>query len=223
MKYTEYNEDYGRAEFAHNIERECGKYSALQSLISGKELEKEDVKNLREFKVVQQFLDSPVGSPLEAKLKKVFAASSIVANEQGSLPFKLKDKSPVAIASAVDEGLNRVKLSYKVSTGEKDVTDAVDVMIDATVARAATVTDKVIERGVPIVLDKLSEVVTKIYPPAAVFTPYIKAAEKVIVPVAKVAVRKGLSFIGETAKTVVHSAVKTAKKVGRKILSWLGV
>ena len=118
MKFIAYNEDEGRNEFGTHIEAESRKYSALQSLLSGRELEKEEVESLKEFKVVQQFLDSPIGDTSEAKLKKVFAAAIITANEQGTLPFSIEDKSPIAIASASDEGLNRVQLPYKLAKEE---------------------------------------------------------------------------------------------------------
>ncbi len=220
MKYTEYNEDAGRNEFGTNLESESRKYSALQSLLAGKLLE--EAESLREFKGVQHFLDSPVGDASEAKLKKVFAAAVIRAQELGILPFSLADKSPIAIASAIDEGLNRVKLAYKVSNEELDVVEVADKLIDATVARVITVADKVIERGVPVVLDKLCKVIARVYPPATVFVPVIKTAEKYIVPFAKLAVRKGLSVVAEGAKSFVRSAVKTFKKVGRKVLSLIG-
>ena len=189
MKYTEYNEDAGRNEFGAHLESESRKYSALQSLLAGKLLEKDEIESLREFMFVQQFLDSPIGDASEAKLKKAFAAAVIMAQEQGTLPFSLADKSPIAIASAIDEGLNRVKFAYKVSKEELDVVEVADKLIDATVARVVTVADKVIERGVPVVLDKLCKVIAKVYPPAAVFVPVIKATEKYIVPIAKMAVR----------------------------------
>ena len=150
MKYTEYNEDAGRNEFGAHLESESRKYSALQSLLAGKLLEKDEIESLREFKFVQQFLDSPIGDASEAKLKKAFAAAVIMAQEQGTLPFSLADKSPIAIASAIDEGLNRVKFAYKVSKEELDVVEVADKLIDATVARAVTVADKVIERGVSV-------------------------------------------------------------------------
>lgn len=222
MKYTEYNEDAGRNEFGTNLESENRKYSALQSLLAGKLLEKEEAESLREFKVVQLFLDSPVGDASEAKLKKVFAAAVIRAQELGTLPFSLADKSPIAIASAIDEGLNRVKLAYKVSNEELDVVEVADKLIDATVARVITVADKVIERGVPVVLDKLCKVIARVYPPATVFVPVIKTAEKYIVPIAKLAVRKGVSVVAKAAKSVVRSAVKGIAKVGRKVASLFG-
>ncbi len=223
MKYTEYNEEDGRNEFGIHLESESRKYSALQSLLAGKQLEKDEVETLREFKVVQHFLDSPIGDASEAKLKKVFAASVIIAQEQGTLQFSLEDKSPVAIASAIDEGLNRVKFAYKLSREDMDVVEVTDVLIDATMARMVTVVDKVIEKGVPVVLDKLCTVIAKVYPPATVFVPYIKAAEKFIVPVAKLAVRKGLSFVAEGAKTVVRSVAKTLVKAKKKVLSIFGL
>ena len=221
MKFIAYNEDECRNEFGTHIEGESRKYSALQSLLAGRELDKEEVESLKEFKVVQQFLDSPVGDASEAKLKKVFAAAIIIANEQGTLPFSIDGKSPIAIASAVDEGLNRVKLSYKLAKEELDVIEVADMLIDATVARVVTVADKVIERGVPVVLDKLCKVIAKVYPPAAVFVPVIKAAEKYIVPIAKMAVRKGLSVVAEGAKSFIHSTVKTLKNGVKKFASWL--
>ena len=188
MKFIAYNEDEGRNEFVSHVEGESRKYSALQSLLSGRKLEQEEVESLKEFKEVQQFLDSPVGDASEAKLKKVFAAAIITANEQGTLPFSIDDKSPIAIASAVDEGLNRVKLSYKLAKEELDVIEVADKLIDATVARVITVADKVIERGVPVVLNCVCDLISKVYPRAAVFVPVIKSAEKFIVTAAKVAV-----------------------------------
>ena len=125
------------------------------------------------------------------------------------------------IASAIDEGLNRVKFAYKVSKEELDVVEVADKLIDATVARVVTVADKVIERGVPVVLDKLCKVIARVYPPATVFVPVIKAAEKYIVPIAKMAVRKGLSVVVEGAKSFIRSTVKTLKNGVKKFVSWL--
>lgn len=223
MKFIAYNEDEGRNEFVSHVEGESRKYSALQSLLSGRKLEQEEVESLKEFKEVQQFLDSPVGDASEAKLKKVFAAAIIIANEQGTLPFSINAKSPIAIASAVDEGLNRVKLSYKLANEYLDAIEVADKLIDATVARVITVADKVIERGVPVVLNRVCDLISKVYPPASVFVPVIKNAEKFIVPAAKAAVRKGLDYVAEGAKTVVRSVAKGLVKAGKKLASWLGL
>ena len=155
-------------------------------------------------------------------MKKTFTAAIIIANEQGTLPFSIEDKSPIAIASAVDEGLNRVKFSYKLANEDLDAIEVADKLIDATVARVITVADKVIERGVPVVLNRVCDVIAKVYPPASVFVPVIKNAEKFIVPAAKAAVRKGLNYVAEGAKTVVRSVAKGLVKAGKKLASWLG-
>ena len=49
MKYTEYNEDAGRNEFGAHLESESRKYSALQSLLAGKLLEKDEIESLSLF------------------------------------------------------------------------------------------------------------------------------------------------------------------------------
>ena len=104
-----------------------------------------------------------------------------------------------------------------------DVIEVADMLIDATVARVVTVADKVIERGVPVVLNRVCDLISKVYPPATVFVPVIKSAEKFIVTAAKVAVRKGLKYVAEGAKTVVRSVAKGLVKAGKKLASWLGL
>lgn len=220
MKFEEYNEDYGRNEFANQFEEETGRLSALQSLLLGEELGKEEVTSIREFESVKKFLDLPIGDKCEVVLKKMFAYSVIVAKNKGVLPFELPD-SPVAIASLVDEGLTRLKVAYKTGKGELDVIEAADAMIDSLSVRIVTVADKVIDRGVPVLLDKLCMVMTKVYPPTAVLVPYVKATEKYVNAAAKVLVHKGMGVITQAAKSVVRKVVSAGKKVAAKIKNFL--
>lgn len=220
MKFEEYNEDYGRNEFANQFEEETGRLSALQSLLLGEELGKEEVTSIREFESVKKFLDLPIGDKCEVVLKKMFAYSVIVAKNKSVLPFELPD-SPVAIASLVDEGLTRLKVAYKTGKGELDVIEAADAMIDSLSVRIVTVADKVIDRGVPVLLDKLCMVMTKVYPPTAVLVPYVKATEKYVNAAAKVLVRKGMGVITQAAKSVVRKVVSAGKKVAAKIKNFL--
>lgn len=216
MKYEEYNEDYGREEFGNQFEDEIGRLSALQSLLLGEELGKEEIASIREFDVVKKFLDLPIGDKCEVELKKMFAYSVIAAKSKDVLPFELPD-SPVAIASLVDEGLTRLKVAYKTGKGELDVIEAADAMIDSLSVRIVTVADKFIDRGVPVLLDRLCMVMTKVYPPTAALVPYIKMAEKYINVSAKVVVRKGITVIAKAAKSVVRKAVSAGRKVFAKI------
>ena len=220
MKFAEYNEDYGRNEFGNQFEKEATQMTALQSLLTGNELSAEERPLIREFKTVQEFLDLPVNDKKEAVLKKMFTSSIILAKEKDVLPFNVPD-SPVEIACAVDEGLTRLKVAYQTTTGVLDSIEATDVLIDRVAVRAITVMDKVIEKGVPVVLDKLCMVMTKVYPPAKAIVPVIKSAERYITVATKVVVRKGIYTLAKAAKPIVQRTVAKVKSVARKVLNFL--
>ena len=220
MKFAEYNEDYGRNEFGNQFEKEATQMTALQSLLTGNELSTEELPLIREFKTVQEFLDLPINDKKVAILKKLFTSSIIFANDKGVLPFNLPD-SPVEIASAVDEGLTRLKVAYQTATGVLDSIEATDVLIDRLAVRTITVMDKVIEKGVPMVLDKLCTVMTKVYPPANAIVPIIKNAERYITVATKVVVRKGIHALAKAAKPIVLRTVAKVKSVARKVLNFL--
>ena len=220
MKFAEYNEDYGQNEFGNQFEKEVTQITALQSLLTGNELSAEELPLIREFKTVQEFLDLPVNDKKEAILKKLFTSSIILAKNKGVLPFNVPD-SPVEIASAVDEGLTRLKVAYQTATGVLDSIEATDVLIDRLAVRAITVMDKMIEKGVPVVLDKLCMVMTKVYPPANAIVPIIKSAERYIMVATKVVVRKGIHALAQAAKPIVQRTVTKVKSVARKVLNFL--
>lgn len=220
MKFAEYNEDYGRNEFGNQFEKEVTQMTALQSLLTGNELSTEELPLIREFKTVQEFLDLPVNDKKEAILKKLFTSSIILAKNKGVLPFNVPD-SPVEIASAVDEGLTRLKVAYQTATGVLDSIEATDVLIDRLAVRAITVMDKMIEKGVPVVLDKLCMVMTKVYPPANAIVPIIKSAKRYITVATKVVVRKGIRTLAQAAKPIVQRTVAKVKSVAKKVLKFL--
>ena len=220
MKFAEYNEDYGRNEFGNQFEREATQMTALQSLLLGNELTAEELPLIREFKCVKEFLDLPINDKKEAILKKLFATSIVIAKSKGLLPFEVPE-SPEAIASVVDESLTQMKVAYKTATGELDSIEAVDVLIDHVAVRAVAIADKVIERGMPVVLDKLCMVMTKVYPPAITVVPVIKHAERYITVATKVIVRKGIRTLAQAAKSIVKQVATKVKSVARKVLNFL--
>lgn len=215
MKFAKYNEDYGRNEFGMQFEKEITQMTALQSLLLGNELNAEEFPMIREFKCVKEFLDLPMNDKKERILKKLFTTSIVIAKEKGLLPFKIPS-SPIEIASAVDEGLTQLKVAYKTATGELDSIEATDALIDRAAVRAIAVADKIIEKGVPVVLDKLCFALTKIYPPTTTVVPIIKASERYITIGTKIAVRKGINTLAKIAKPVVQKAVTKAKSVAKK-------
>lgn len=220
MKFAEYNEDYGRNEFGNQFEREATQMTALQSLLLGNELTAEELPLIREFKCVKEFLDLPINDKKEAILKKLFATSIVIAKSKGLLPFEVPE-SPEAIASVVDESLTQMKVAYKTATGELDSIEAVDVLVDHVAVRAVAIADKVIERGIPVVLDKLCMVMTKVYPPAITVVPVIKHAERYITVATKVVVRKGIRILAQAGKPIVKQVATKVKSVARKMLNFL--
>ncbi|MBM6669582.1 hypothetical protein H6B14_02170 [Phocaeicola coprophilus] len=220
MKFAEYNEDYGRNEFGNQFEREATQMTALQSLLLGNELTAEELPLIREFKCVKEFLDLPINDKKEAILKKLFATSIVIAKSKGLLPFEVPE-SPEAIASVVDESLTQMKVAYKTATGELDSIEAVDVLVDRVAVRAVAIADKVIEKGMPIILDKLCMVMTKVYPPAITVVPVIKHAERYITVATKVIVRKGIRTLAQAAKPIVKQVATKVKSVARKVLNFL--
>ena len=220
MKFAEYNEDYGRNEFGNQFEREATQMTALQSLLLGNELTAEELPLIREFKCVKEFLDLPINDKKEDKKKKLFATSIVIAKSKGLLPFEVPE-SPEAIASVVDESLTQMKVAYKTATGELDSIEAVDVLVDRVAVRAVAIADKVIEKGMPVVLDKLCMVMTKVYPPAITVVPVIKHAERYITVATKVIVRKGIRTLAQAAKPIVKQVAAKAKSIATKVLNFL--
>lgn len=220
MKFAEYSEDYGRSEFGTQFENEITQMTALQSLLLGCELSAEELPLIREFKFVKDFLDLPMNDKKEGILKKLFTTSIVIAKEKGLQSFDLPN-TPIEIACAVDDGLTRLKVAYKTATGDLDSIEAVDALIDRVAVRAIAIADKVIERGVPVVLDKLCFALTKIYPPATIVVPFIKAMERYITIGTKLALRKGINTLAQISKPIVQKAVAKVKSVAKRVMNFL--
>lgn len=144
MEFTSFNNDYGRSEFGNNFDGNLNKINALKSLLLGHELGAADINQLKEFKIVKEFLDLPFNDKREVILKKLFAVAVNIAIKNKTFPIELKDTSSVAIASMIDEGLNRVKVAYLSSVGQMDVIEAADVLIDRAAARTVAVLEKAV-------------------------------------------------------------------------------
>lgn len=211
-------ENYDEGKFQSQYQSEIVEISALQSLILGKKLNEEETEFIKESKCIKEFLDLPLNDPQEGKLKKIYSTAIVTALDKGTLPFKI-EKDPVAIASTIDEGLTRIKVAHKIAEGDITSQQATDYIIDKAAARAIALSEKIIEKGVPIALDAVCVALTNICPPAATIVPIIKLSEKYITPVVKKVVRKGINILAEGAKEIVSSAIEGVKAIGKTILS----
>lgn len=197
------------------------KYSALQSLLLGENVEEEEIPLLQEFKCVQEFLDLPMNDPKEGDLKKLFAGAITAAAESGILPFDLPNNTAEDIACLVDDGLTRVKTVIKVATGEMSIEEAADTMIDHVAARTVAVADLALDSG--IAGHAVATVATAVYPPAEALRPIIVKTVQHAAPAIKTAVRTVVPMIASKVKTVVREAIpvikEKVKEIGKKILN----
>lgn len=179
MEFTSFNSDYGRSEFGNIFDGNLNKINALKSLLLGHELGAADINQLKEFKIVKEFLDLPFNDKREVVLKKLFAVAVNIAIKNKAFPIELKDTSSVAIASMIDEGLNRVKVAYLSSVGQMDVIEATEVLIDRTAARAVAVIEKAVDKAGPLILNKVCSVVEAAYPQTKPVVAIVRASEKI--------------------------------------------
>ncbi len=233
--------------FSNKLEEMIPSLSALQSLAIGKELNKEEVQTIREFKSVQAFLDMPLNDAAENGIKKLFATAIIAANQKGILILPEGYANAESIASIVDEGLTRIKTAYQVGKGiinpiEADAAVAdrlavrtasiVDVvasrleekaqmLVNVVEQKALSVSDTLVEQGISRVSNIICAFVARAYPPAIVVVPFIKRVEAFVTPIAKVSVKKGIRMVAETARNIITMASEKVKSFAKKAIAKL--
>ena len=222
MKFTEYNEEYGRNEFGSHLNDLVTKEAAIVSVNLENQIPEDEIMpEGRVLKCVKEYLDASFTDKKNIRLKKLYAAAAIIAKEKKVQQELETINSPTSMASAVDAGLNRYKVAYQTASGQLDPIDATETLIDQTAARAVAVTDKVIEVGVPVVLNKVATTIARVCPPIAAFKPLIQATAQHITPTIKQITRVGIKTIANTAKNVVRKVASTVKKVATSILNFL--
>lgn len=194
--------------------------ASLTSLLLGKRLNKiEEIPTRKESPFLNRYLDSPLRSTVDTSVKKTMAVAVAIAKKRG-IATPIAAKTPMELASTVDEGMTRMKVAYQYGKGRLSSTKAAEEFIDRTSARVVTFTDKVIEKGMPIVADVVVNAVTKVFPPVKVIAPVVKAVVPYVTKAVKTVVRKGVEVIANVAKTVVK-VVSGVKKIGKKIWNFL--
>ena len=110
----------------------------------------------------------------------------------------------------VDEGLTRVKLAFKQQTGEMDEYEVTDALIDKAASLAIAILDSVIDEGLPIIAESLSKLALK-HPYTASLAPFIEIVVPYVAEPVKNAICKGIRFIANESKPIVHKAIDYVK------------
>ena len=157
-------------------------------------------------KTATEFLESKFGSEKEKDYKRIMALSAVAAGMEAS---------PEEIASAVDEAAARTKTAYKVETGELDITQVAEVVIDHAAARLnAFIQSKLnMER----IAETVSNVVAYVFPPARVAKTFIKATVMKVEPVVRKCITAGINLVANCAK----KAVRGIKKAFSRVKRWI--
>lgn len=208
MKYESYSNDMSL--FNQKSEEQMSILSAIGSVLLG-EIKADDIPFIKELKCVKEFLESPINDSNEASLKKVFSTAIIIANEKDILPFQLPD-STEEIASLVDDGLTRLKVAFKEQTGEIDVYEAADILVDRVAARSIAIIEDAIEVGVPILADKLEKLaMTNSYTVA--LAPFVKPVMCYVAEPVKNILCNGIKIVAEKTKPILRRAIETTTTI----------
>lgn len=206
--------------FAENMLTQMDAFSALESLLLGRDLTLEETGALRQFDCIKAFLDAPVGDPIELPIKTIFAASIIAAAQYGCLPVELPAKHPVEIASVVEKGLIQAKTVYQVGKGMLDVAQASNVILDSAASAIVAASNFVVNKAIPFVPEKICNIIEKAIPVTKPVTTIAKSAINFAVGVTSTVVEKGVKLISNFAKATISTTVNVVSKVGAKVKSF---
>lgn len=191
--------DYDKMEQDAQIIEELSAIMTSESnteLCELKESEVEEIDNetIENYPAIKEYLDSDYGSEQEQVIKKMMAAADIASGA---------DDSPEKVASQADASAISIKTAYKVSTGELDITESTEILIDQAAARLNTFIQERLDMD--SIGEKLVDVVAIAYPPAKKLEPYVKAVLKRAEPVVRKAITSGINTVATYAKKAVRA------------------
>ena len=229
--------------YGSKVDETLRKMYALESLALGKELSKSDAQTIREFKCVQDFLDSPNNSKQENDLKKVFAQAIIAGMQSGTLPFKMPENaSPESIVSVIDEGLTRLKVAYQLENGLLDEYKAREIVEEHQAVRTATLTEMLVEKGIELAnqtidnienlghfyADFLLDNVDTLFigleaacPPAAPVIEFCREVVANVKPQIKEFIHNGIAKVATVAKSYAKKAIEKVPELLTKAVKIL--
>ena len=153
---------------------------------------------------INDFLNSDFGSEEEQVIKKMMAAAAIASGSEAA---------PEEVASQADATAVSIKTAYKVSTGELDITESIEILIDQAAARLDTFIQQHIDMD--MIGEKLVDVVSLTYPPAQHLKHYVKVVLKKVEPVVRKAITQGINTAASYAKKAVRTVSNKIKNFAK--------
>lgn len=169
----------------------------------------------------QKFLDTTINSREETPMKKLFSAAIAIADEKGVLPKGMDAQTAESIVSIADESLGRLKVAYQIATGQLDLNEAVDALVDRAAARVTVFLDRAIDVGLPMLAEKACIAVAHVFPPAIALVPYVRIGSRLLAPKVKSYVHTGINKLTDVAKShcryIANKSLAVIKKVSSKM------
>ena len=136
--------DINRTAIANNLKEEI-KASTLLGVINfdGNGLQIDSTH--KEIQAAKKYFAQILDCDGDNDFKKVVTAGVEIAKRKHVLPELLANKTTAQIAEFVDNGVTTAKIAHKVATGDFQVGDATDYLIDRTVSRVGTVVKRTCE------------------------------------------------------------------------------
>lgn len=174
-----------------------------------------EAETISESPVVQDYIDGPLTGNTAAK--KLFAAAISIANDKGYISLPEKYSNPQSVAAIADKAVETIKLAHDVATGVMDEDEVIDYGVKKAASWAKTAVDHLIDKGTPIVADRVTDAIVSVFPPFEVARPKVHEVAHFVAPKVKQFVHKGIDKIAEVAKPIIKETVKTVKTVAKKI------
>jgi len=127
-KYDELNQKAIIGEFQKQIQDN----TMLGSIINGDK--KFEVNTTKDIEAVKIYFEKELNSDYDRDFKKAVSVATEIAKQKNLLPKQIIDKTPEEIAMIVDRSLTSTKVAYKLSKGELNPIDALEVIIDRNTA-----------------------------------------------------------------------------------------
>lgn len=216
METKDFNEAIDQV--ADTVNESATNAFAIESIEFADALNIDAIPQNAEFQCIQDFVEAPMNSKKSRDIKKIAAAAIMIADETDAEGVPDYDfESPEDYATVADDSLDRLKMNYKVGTGEMSVGDVVDYYIDKTAAKVKSAVEIFVENKMPVLTNKLCSWIENKFPSARALT----TTARVFVPhFAKKAlpyVKTGIDMISNGVKTIAHKAGNALVAAGRMI------
>lgn len=191
---------------------QINQYASLESLlIDGQSIDGNIISGMKEFKSVKEFLDLPFGDPKEDDLKKIFAASIIVADEKGTLPFNLPSKNPSVIATLCDDALTRLKVYFQVGEGFIEAEEGQKILKDKFYAKFIVPVKLLVREKGPkalmVSINIIESVSNYFFPEYSHYWEFVKQVAPIFVPTIISSINKGIERVYNFAKQTASKAI----------------